>query len=153
MIKLIHSIQINVFEKDENNLEKINQIFQSLLPVDFIKEKIEVNHEKLEGFNQNIIHSLTLRTSKDKHNTLLSDTIFSNMNINDVDKIYNEIESRLNEEGYFYLRFDKDKFMKQIYQLTESGDCFHIKFKMAGFPAKRSAFIESINAMLNKYKK
>ena len=144
MQKQIHSIKINVFEKNQDEIEKINQIYQYLLPLDFKKEKIDLHHEQLEGLNQKIIYSITLETNKKRHNILLIEAIFGNLEKNEIKKIYGQIESRLSDEGDFYIRLDKQSLLDKSFILTEDGDCFHIKIKIAGYPAKRQIFITTI---------
>ena len=39
MEKLVHNIEINIFEKDENYLNLIYESFGQILPLDFKKEK------------------------------------------------------------------------------------------------------------------
>jgi len=95
MNKLVHSIQINVLEKNEENLEKIHQSFSFLLPIDYEKEKIYVTYKKLTGLQHNIIHSLTLTTNKERHNTVLAESIFSNIDKDIKSLLVNQIESRL----------------------------------------------------------
>jgi RNA-binding protein len=148
MNKLVHSIQINVLEKNEENLEKIHQSFSFLLPIDYEKEKIYVTYKKLTGLQHNIIHSLTLTTNKERHNTVLAESIFSNIDKDIKSLLVNQIESRLDEDGFFYIRFDKNALFNRLFQLTDSGDCFHIKIKIAGFPAKRPSFIRSIQTLI-----
>ena len=152
MQKQIHSIKINVFEKNQDEIEKINQIYQYLLPLDFKKEKIDIHHEQLDGFNQKIIYSITLETIKKRHNLIILDTIFGNLEKNEIKKIDDQIESRLGDEGDFYIRLDKQSLLDKSFILTEDGNCFHIKIKIAGYPAKRQIFITTIKKILDKYK-
>ena len=152
MQKQIHSIKINVFEKNQDEIETINQVYQYLLPLDFKKEKINILQEQLEGFNQKIIYSITLETIKKRHNMMLVEVIFGNLEKNEIKKIYDQIESRLSDDGSFYMRLDKQSLLDKSFILTEDGDCFHIKIKTAGYPAKRQIFITTIKKILEKYK-
>ena len=151
MEKLIHSIQINVFEKKEENLESVKSSFSIILPIDYKKEKIEINYEKLEGFRENIIHSFTLIAKKQRHIKIFIENLFTNLHKKDIEKLKNEIDSRLNDEGFFYIRLDKQSFLKNRIILTDSGDCFHFKIKLAAYPAKRSIFIDSIKKIIEMY--
>ena len=151
MQKRILSITLNVFEKDKNNLERIFDVYHDLLPLDFQKEKIVIKTDNLEGFNNKIIYSISLETTKNNHNTLLLDSLLRRLEKSDIQKIYNQINSRLNDDGYFYIRVDKNSLLHRIVKLTDDGDCFHIKIKIAAYPAKRQKFIESIQSLLNEY--
>lgn len=151
MEKYIHSIRVNLFEKHQENIDDRFSKLRKLLPVDFKKEKIQIKHEKLEGFHNKIIHSLTLETTKKRHNRMLIKSILNNLSYTDIKKLKKQIESRLNDDGFFFIRLDKQSFLNESYKLTEKGDCIHIKIKLAAFPAKRPCFMKSIEKILNMY--
>ena len=144
MKQLLHNITITVFEKDTSKIEGIYKTFNELLPIDFSKEKINVKHEKTTGFNEKTIHILSLKTIKPRHNYLLIKNILKKMNNKDLKKIYNERENRLDQEGHFYMRLDKKSLLEKKYVLTEKGDCFHFKIKIAAFPNNRTNLLKSI---------
>ena len=152
MKKNIHSITLNVFEKDEEKIEEILTIYHNLLHIDFQKEKLYIKQEKLEGLKENIIHSITLETTRKRHNELLFDSIFQNITKQDRDTIIEQIESRLNDEGYVFIRLEKQALLQQQFILTDEGDCFHIKIKIAGYPAKREIFIDTFKSLLDQYR-
>jgi RNA-binding protein len=153
MNKLIHSIQITILEKNEENLEGIHDIFFHLFPIDFKKEQIDIKHEKLEGLEQKIIHSFSLITTKQRHNKILSESILSKINKETKKQLLNQLDSRLDDEGNFYIRFDKQELFHESFQLTDSGNCIHIKIKLAAFPAKKEQFKKSIETLIKKIKK
>jgi RNA binding exosome subunit len=151
MIKYIHSIQINVFEKNEQNIKKIKDVYQKLLPIDFIKENFVIQHEELEGFNKKSIHSLIIRTKKNRHNTILINSILNSLSKKDLIDIFKQMETRLDDEGNFYIRLDKKTLFNDHFNLVDHGDCFHIKIKILGYPANKKNYIESSKNLLQSY--
>ena len=79
MVKLVHNIEISVFEKEEQILNSIYETFNKILPVDFKKEKNEIQKTKAEGFNHEIIHITSLKIQKYKHSLLLLQNIFKKL--------------------------------------------------------------------------
>lgn len=148
MKRLVHNISVRVFEKKHERIKKTKKGFEELLPVDFKKEKIKVNHEKAEGFNQKTIHILSMQTSKRKHNRVLLNNIFNEMNEKDKRRIYQEKETRVDSEGNFYLRLDKESLLDKKYKLTEGGDCFHLTVKLAAYPVKKENILDSLERLL-----
>jgi len=151
MNKLIHNITVTVFEKNENNLSVHSDIFEYLLPVNFEKEHIEFSIESVEGLQQKPIFILKLKTNKKKHNTLILDKLFSNLDKKAKKSIGSELYSRLNQEGYFFIRLEKSELIQKKFQLTDSGDCYHFKIKLAAFPANWEQFVNSAKSLLNRY--
>jgi len=151
MAKLIHNISVTVFEKNKDNIKQCKEAFTYLLPLDFEKEKIHVSLESVEGLQQKTISILQVKTTKKRHNELLMQTLFSKLNDIDKKRIGKQYLTRLNQDGHFFIRLKKKQFLKNNFVLTDSGDCFHIKIKLAGFPAKWDKFVNAAKSLLNKY--
>ena len=49
---------------------------------------------------------------------------------------------------HFFIRLDKEKLLKEDYEVTDSGECFHIKLHIAAFPSKRAIALEAIEKLL-----
>ena len=77
--------------------------------------------------------------------------IFSNLSKNDKLNIENQIESRLNDDGFFFIRLDKRLLIQNIFKLTEAGDCFHIKVKIAAYPASKERYVKNLHKLINSY--
>ncbi len=152
MKKLVHKISVRVFEKNDDQLDSTKNIFNEILPVDFKREKISIEHEKAEGFNEKTIHILSMKTSKRRHNRVLLDNIFENLNEKDKQKIIDDRKTRLDSEGNFYIRLDKDSLLKNEYKLTDGGDCFHFTVKIAAYPLKKEKVLESLDLLLKDKK-
>jgi RNA-binding protein len=55
--------------------------------------------------------------------------------------------SRLDEELFFYIRLNKEAALKDIFELTDSGDCVHIKMHIAAFPKNRDSALKVVEEM------
>mgnify|MGYP006290832915 CR=1 FL=1 len=152
MKRLVHNISVRVFEKDNDQLNSTKNLFYKLLPVDFEKEKISVEHEKAEGFNDKTIHILSMDTSKRRNNRVLLDNIFENLSSEEKQKIKEDRTTRLDSEGNFYIRLDKNSLLKNEYKLTDGGDCFHFTVKLAAYPMKKEKILESLDMLLKDKK-
>ena len=149
MKKLVHSVHLNVFEKNVENLPDIYKVFYQVLPIDFEKNHLKILHEQLEGFS-GIIHSLTLQTTSHHHNLLIINSLFSQLTPQEITLLEQQKESRLNDDGVFYIRFDKQLLLQNIPRLTDSGDCFHMKIKLAAYPAKREQYFSNLQMILKQ---
>jgi len=150
MEKIVHSVSLNVFEKHVECLPELQDVFHRLLPIDFKKNKIQIHHQQLEGFS-GIIHSLTLQTTSNRHNVLLLASLFTQFTKNDKELIEHQKESRLNDEGVFYIRLDKSLLLQNIFQLTDGGDCFHMKIKLAAYPATRERYFQNLHKLITMF--
>lgn len=146
----MHSVSLNVFEKQVEEVPLLHEVFHRFLPIDFEKNHIAINHQELEGFS-GIIHSLTLQTTSNRHNLLLLETLFTNLTRNDKILLDNQKESRLDDDGVFYIRLDKSLLLQNVFQLTDGGDCFHIRIKLAAFPATRDGYFQNLRKLFDQF--
>ena len=150
MKQLIHTITLSVFEKNMENLDTIQEKLQAFLPIDFEEEKFEIQRSSVNGMDQKKIHIFTLLTKKQRHHWLLLQHLFDHLQSKDITLLYHQRESRLDDEGHFFIRIDKKSLFDGKYIVTEGGDCFHFKIKLAAFPAKRSQFLLSLKEVFEQ---
>lgn len=139
-MKYFNKITVSVFAKiDEGeSFELIKQKFIDLFPLNLAEEKIVLREETTKGFNEQRIKILIIELIKESHTNKFLEFLLSNIARDDKSAILMQKELRLDQELYFYLRFDKKKWIeKNKLELTDSGDCFHIKLAIAAFPRKR----------------
>ncbi|MEA3457182.1 MAG: RNA-binding domain-containing protein, partial [Candidatus Thermoplasmatota archaeon] len=87
---------------------------------------------------------------KHRHIWLLIQNIFQNLSRRDVEKICKQRDSRLDDHGYLFIRLDKKLLLNAAYKLTEQGNCFHFKIKLASFPSTRENAMISLEELLEK---
>lgn len=155
-MKYCHTITVNIFIKPEDITqnpeikEKAKYAIKSLLPLDWEKEKISINEIKAEGFNGRQIIIYELKMQKEKETNAFIKHLTSKLSNDQKDFLRIEKESRLDENDDFFIRLDRKKLLDGIYELTTSGDCFHIKMNIAAFPKKRENAIKVIDEMFAK---
>ncbi len=154
-MKYIHNAKITIFLKPEeyhNSPElivKIKNIFHKLLPVDFDKEKLAIMEEQVESFENRKIKIFTLEFSKEAHTKIFLKTLKELLGREQCKTIVKQKESRLDEELFFYVRLDKEAALKELFELTDSGDCVHVKMHVAAFPKNREPALKTITEMFS----
>jgi len=142
-MKVANSIKIKVFIKEGEDEEKVKQKLLSLIPVSM--EESQISKKAATGFNESKITIYEILLEKDRHIKEFLDNLLAKLDNEIKERILQQAESRLDEEGNFFLRFKKDKYMDEheLY-LTDQGNCFHIKINIAAFPKKREIELEII---------
>ena len=146
-MKYFNKIIISVFVKldEAEDIESIKQKLLELFPFNLAEEKIILREETTKGLNERRIKILKVELLKESHTNKFFESLSSKITRDDKSAILRQKESRLDQELYFYLRFDKQKWIqKNELELTDSGDCFHIKLALAAFPRKREVALELI---------
>jgi len=147
---LAHNICITVFCKPKDNTELIAKKLLLLVPFDNKKEKIELKKTNATGFNEKKITILEIYLEKESHTNLFLKNLAKNLADEQKLLIKRQAESRLDDELNFFLRLDKSKLTNEDkLWLTDKGDCYHIRIKIAAFPHKREVALKTIEKIFS----
>ncbi len=149
-MKLAHQIKANVFSYEKNNEDDklILDKFLHLFPFSLKDEKIELNKSNAAGFEDKNITIFEVTLEKEKHTSQFINNLIKNLSDEQKNLILEQLESRLDNELNFFLRFDKDEYLKNNkLVLTDSGNCFHIMISVAAFPRKMGIALSIIKSL------
>ncbi len=144
-MKIANSVKISVFVKEEEDESKIRNKLLELFPFDLQEEKIEVKEQNTTGFTEKKIKVLEVILEKDKHIEAFLGKLAERVSDEAKELLGKQLESRLDEDCNFFLRFSKDKMIEENeFWLTDQGNCFHIKINVAAFPKKKEIALDII---------
>ena len=147
---LAHNICITVFCKPEDNIGLITEKLLFLVPFDFKKEKIKFKKRTAVGFNNRKIIILEVYLKKESHTNLFLTDLVKKLTYEQKLLIKKQAESRLDHELNFFLRIDKSRLINENkLWLTDKGDCYHIKIKIAAFPKKKEIALKIIDKIFS----
>lgn len=150
-MKVAHQIELSVFSYPEEDFEEINKAFLEMMPFDPEKEKVRIEKTAAVGFGQKQIDILKAAIAKTGDMNDFLENILRKLSDDDKRTILRQIEGRLDEGLDFFLRLDKDEWIKnRRLLLTDSGKCFHIKISVAAFPKKREAAIRILEGIFKQ---
>lgn len=151
-MKQAHLIQAKVFSYEKNNDDEslILNKFLKLFPFEFRKEKIGLKKSAAEGFQEKKIAIYEVVLDKSRHISSFIENLGKNIDEGQKKMILMQKESRLDENLDFFLRLDKDEYLKNDkLMLTDSGNCFHVRISVAAFPKKREIALKIIEEMFS----
>ncbi len=149
-MKYVHTVHCSVFVKPEEIQESpkirsaISTALQELTGLDFAQEKLAVTTTKVEGFNNRAIEIFTVVLAKEAHTNHFLEHLCAALNQDQKELLWEQKESRLDDELNFYIRLGKKELLRGKYDITDSGDCVHIKMHIAAFPKKREAALDVV---------
>jgi len=147
---LAHNIHITVFCKPEDDVGLITEKLLFLVPFDLKKEKIKLKKTTATGFNNRKIIILEIYLKKESRTNLFLANLAEKLTDEQRLLIKKQAESRLDHELNFFLRLDKNKLINEDkLWLTDKGECFHIKIKIAAFPKKKETALKIINKIFS----
>jgi hypothetical protein len=139
-MKIAHQIKVKVFSYEKNNEDEklVLDKFLQLFPFNLKDEKIELKNTNALGLNEKKITIFEVALTKEKHTNLFLNNLIKNLDEEQKKLILSQLESRLDNNLDFFLRFDKNEYLKNNkLKLIDSGNCFHIEISVAAFPKKR----------------
>lgn len=151
MKKLAHSVELSVFimEEEEDHTEALTVKLSSLVPFSLEKEKVKLVRQAATGFNERMILIVKITLTTWRHVRAVLEHLRDSLSEQQRAIILSQARSRLDEENHFYLRFDKNALVeKDKLELTDSGECFHIRIAFAVYPKTEEAALKAVEDWL-----
>lgn len=133
-MKIAHNIKLSVFGKEDENIEQIQETIKKLFP--FNTEKF-LTTKKAIGFDEKIIKTYEVNID---NNQLVNKFLFNlkeNLSADQKEMIIRQLDSRIDENLNLFIRLNKPKLIDNKFFITDDGNCFHIRIKIAAFPKKK----------------
>jgi RNA binding exosome subunit len=139
-MKYFHSAQITAFVKDPIEEEVLFDTFLAKANIDsekspLVSEKIE----PLEGYSEHLtIFSINIKNKIEK----FMQFILANTSDTWIDTI--------DEENTIYIRLSKEDFVDGKFTPTKTGNCVHIKAKIAAYPSNKENAIATYQRFIDE---
>lgn len=134
-MKQANNVNIRVFCKPGEDQKKIREGLKKILSLsdeEIFKEKQEIKETSAKGFEEDIT-IMEVFLEKNKLVNKVLDNLKEKLTEKDKEFLITQ-DNRLDENFDFYLRLSKPLILENIFELTDSGDCYHIKINIASFP-------------------
>src|SRR4030042_1562672 len=140
-MKLANNITVKVFIKPEEEEALIKEKFLSLFPFNLEEEKIMLKKTRAFSFSQREIIIYEVELNKDKHTNTFLKSLKDKLDEQQKKMLMNQ-DNRLDNNLDFFIRLDKPCLLSNLIQVTDCGDCYHIRISIAAFPRKREVALE-----------
>lgn len=121
------------------------------MPLDFDKEKVIVRQKLAEGFNERKIRVIEATLTKERHIRTFIESLLGRLSEHDKNLLLAQLDSRIDDNANFFVRFEKENVAKNHSLLvTDGGNCYHVRIKVAAYPATKEKAIEAAKELLSK---
>jgi len=151
-MKLAHTVEISVFCKDAENLEQVRLGLIRLIPFDIQAERVKISETEAEGLTGNKIMILSVRLTNERQVRLFVENLLRLIGKEGIITLLSQLESRLDEDLFFFIRLSKPDWLDGRAILTDSGNCYHIKILIAAYPKNKQAGLRTLREYLEKEK-
>ena len=135
---MIHNIRYRVFIYDNEDRDDVLQALLNILP------EAEPEVEEAEGLLGENMLILSGTISKKRHTKEFLNNLLS-IDKNQLKKLYDDLDRKMDEKGNLFLRFSKEKALDEQWEILDGGDSIHLKVKIAAYPAKKEVALKKIS--------
>ena len=137
------SAVVSTFAHVTEDEQRVLSVLRTLLP-----GGIGVRRLKLKGHHGNPIINLEARVGQRKLLREFWQRVLTKLRVGELKKLGKIVPERVDENCFFYLRFDKQLAHAGELVLTDSGDAIHFKLKVAAYPAKRELAVKLLEKFI-----
>ena len=149
LMKFAHLAKLTVFSYEHENEKAILDSFLGFFPFGLDENKAKLSRKNAIGFNDSKIIIFEVTLAKQSLISQFIKNLTSNLSEEQKKILSSQMDSRLDQNLDFFVRFDKDSWVNgKKLELTDSGRCFHLKMSIAAFPKKRNIAFGIISEML-----
>ena len=150
-MKYANQIRLNVFSYEHEDRNSVLEAFLGFFPFDLEENKVILKNTKASGFNEQVVEIFEAALAKDSLIKQFLKNLLNNLSEVQKGQLLQQAESRLDADLNFFIRFDKDSWIKdRKLFITDSGNCFHLKISVAAYPKKREAALNVVNELFSK---
>jgi len=140
----IERIVVSAMVHSTEDREKVAEAMATLFPFEF-----EIVSIPAKGHFGNPIEYLEVEIAKKKQ---IKEFWNHFMELLGEQKMFvlNTLENRIDDEGFFYIRVDKQKAYLGEVELTEGGDAIVVKAKLVTYPRRKEKLVEFARELVEK---
>ncbi|MCX6651566.1 MAG: hypothetical protein NT131_07940 [Methanomassiliicoccales archaeon] len=75
---------------------------------------------------------------------------FRRLSREDLKELLSSIDQRLDDDGQFFFRLDKQKAFEEELVVSSGDDCIHVRAKVESYPKRREKALENAKVMLQE---
>jgi len=145
-----HRATITAFGKPEEDVEAIKEGIIALVPFNLEEAKVKLEIQNTEGFERQI-KIFTIILTKESHTNDFLQFLLDKLSKEQKEMLAAQAETRLDAEFDFFMRFEKDAWIKdRELLLTDTGNCYHIKLSLATFPKKKENALQLVERIFRQ---
>lgn len=149
-MKYAHLIRLTVFSDENENSKAILDALLKFFPFNLEDNNVVLNKSNASGFNERKIGILEITLTKTNLINQFLKNVLAHLDEAQKSQVLNQIESRVDKNLDFFLRFDKDSWItEKKLILTDSGKCFHLRISIAAFPKKREIALNVVRDLFS----
>ena len=147
MDKVFLRMQIRVITTPDEEPEQFQEALKFLYKDEKVPFPIQI--DSFLNVREHKQHIITVIFEKARHVRYGVDTLFDKLTSDQINELHDQLDTRLDEECHFFIRFEKKAFLNGKFVLTQSGDCIHFMLSVAAYPSRKENDLPIVEKYLN----
>jgi RNA-binding protein len=151
-VEQAHSVSVRVFCGEEENEKEVIEGLKWLIPLNLEEEKISLTCQTAFGFSDRRIKIFEVVLEKKRHINAFFESLLPKISDQQKQMMVKQLDTRIDANANFFIRFDKPTLLQHRELIvTDSGNCFHLKIKIAAFPSTKEKAKAIVGQMLGSF--
>jgi hypothetical protein len=151
MVKLnAHNVKIRTFVHATEDPEKVLEALETLFPEDLSPKDVEFEMVETEGYFGNPILVIDAEIKRSRNVRKFLENLKNILSEEDKAFLLENLEEKVDENGTFYIRFDKQKAYLGEIKVLDGEDVIHVRIKVKSFPMKKETVVRAIGEWLSE---
>ncbi|NJE06512.1 RNA-binding protein [Thermococcus sp. M36] len=145
-----HHIRITTFIHATEDEDKVLEAIATFIPEEIDEEDIIFDIDETTGFFGNPIKVVNVEIKRSKAVRLFIDYFKELLSEGDRRYLLDHIDEKVDEEGTFYVRFNKQKAYLGESEIDEGSDVVQVRIKVKAFPMRKEAVVRAVREWLEE---
>ncbi|AIF68839.1 hypothetical protein PAP_02035 [Palaeococcus pacificus DY20341] len=145
-----HHIRVSTFIHATEEPEKVLEALETIFPESISQEDIEFEIINTEGFFGNPIKVVNAELKRSRNVRAFLENLKALLSDEDKEYLLEHLDEKVDDEGTFYIRFNKQKAYLGEVEVGEGEDVIQVKIKVKAFPMRRESVVKAVEEWLRE---
>ncbi|NJE30632.1 RNA-binding protein [Thermococcus sp. 18S1] len=145
-----HHIRITTFIHATEDEDKVLEAIATFIPEEIDDEDVIFDIDETTGFFGNPIKVVNVEIKRSKAVRMFIDYFKGLLSEGDRRYLLDHLDEKVDEEGTFYVRFNKQKAYLGEPEIDEGPDVVQVRIKVKAFPMKKEAVVKAVREWLEE---
>ncbi|WP_297421636.1 RNA-binding protein [Thermococcus sp.] len=145
-----HYVRLTTFIQATEDEDKVLEAIATFIPEEIDDEDTIFNIDETRGFFGNPIKVVNVEIKRSKAVRQFINYFKELLSEEDRNYLLKHLDEKVDEEGTFYVRFNKQKAHLGDVEIDEGPDVIQVRIKVKAFPMRKEAVVKAVKEWLEE---
>ncbi len=143
-----HHVRLTAFVQATESEERVLEAMSTFVPEEIPDEDVLLDVEEVRGFFGNPIKVVNVEIKRSRAVRAFLRHLRELLSERDREYLLEHLDEKVDEEGTFYVRFNKQRAYLGEAEVDEGPDVIQVRIKVKAFPMRKEAVVKAIGEWL-----